>query len=727
MELDVTANRVINSAFKEAYSKKHEFFTVEHVLYCSTLDKEGKVFLEKAGIDIEILKERLKEYFEEYLEIGNGEAPEQSETLYNLLNNCAFHAMSSSQEFIGIGDIIAAIMDLEDSFAKYYLELDGIEKIDILKAIDQEEISGIDEALEEEKEENFLEQYTEDLIKKAERGEIDSLIGRESIVKRTIQVLSRREKNNPIHVGEPGVGKTAIVEGMALKIFKGDVPEHLKGIRIYYLDMGSLLAGTKYRGDFEERLKKVIKILAKDKDSVLYIDEIHTIVGAGSTDGGSMDASNILKPILSRGGVRCIGSTTYEEYKKYFSKDKALSRRFQKIEVEEPSEKECIDILNGLKGKYEEFHSVKFLNGAIEHAVNLSIKYIQDRHLPDKAIDLIDEAGAYAKLNGKIEIGKEEIDKSLATIAKIPEESIKEDEKSVLKELNKRLKSEIFGQSEAIDNLCMSIKKSRAGLIEGEKPIASMLFVGPTGVGKTELCRVLSKELQIPLIRFDMSEYQEKFMVSKLIGAPPGYVAYEEGGILIEEIKKNPYSILLLDEIEKAHQDIYNVLLQVMDYAKLTDNSGSKADFKNVIIVMTSNVGAVDMNKLKVGFGNSSKRGESIKDALKNKFAPEFRNRLSNIIEFKSLNNDMAIKIASKQLLLLKKSLEIKGIKLFYNDSIAEFIATKAYSLEFGAREVERFVEKEIKDKFIDRLLFGDLSDGGEVRLEVKEDKVEII
>ena len=560
---------------------------------------------------------------------------------------------------------------------------------------------------------------------------MDPLIGRQDILQRTLQVLCRRLKNNPVHVGEPGVGKTAITEGLAQLIFENKVPKLLQGSKIYYLDMGSLLAGTKYRGDFEERIKKVLREISKEEKPIVYIDEIHTIVGAGAVSGGSMDASNILKPFLADGKVRFIGSTTYDEYKKHFEKDSALARRFQKIEVPEPSTEDTFDILMGLRDRYEDYHNVTYIEEALKTAVELSGKYIKDRYLPDKAIDVMDEAGAYARLNATnseetISITVGDIEKIVASIAKIPEQTVSNNETSTLKKLDVNLKKQVFGQSEAIDTLVRAIKRSRAGFNEEEKPIASLLFVGPTGVGKTEVSKQLSKSLAIPLIRFDMSEYQEKHTVSRLIGSPPGYVGYEEGGLLVEAIKKTPHCVLLLDEIEKAHPDIYNVLLQVMDYATLTDNTGKKADFRSVILIMTSNAGAREASKNIIGFGDRMLSGGAVIKEVERVFSPEFRNRLDNIIVFNKIDETMALQIAKKAMKQFEEKLLTKNIKLEVTDNLYAWLSKKGYSEAYGAREINRVVQQEIKTYFVDEVLFGDLCTGGSAIIDIVDGKLTI-
>ncbi len=726
---------LLNAAIDEAVSQNHEYCTVEHLLYAALFFEESSTILKKCNADFTILKQFLEGYFKEYfISVIGVEEPVESISFYNLRQSVEAHSASSGQELIQVGDILVSIFEQPESFAAYFLNCSNVDKLSLLRAISHDEqFEPIEEPFNQEPKQSLLESCCIDLTKKSELGEIDPLIGREIVLERTIQVLARRQKNNPIHVGEAGVGKTAIAEGIASLIAQNKVPDFLKGFKLYYLDMGSVIAGTKYRGEFEERLKKILNELAAEKKSIVYIDEIHTIIGAGAVSGSVMDASNILKPFLSKGMLRCIGSTTHEEYKKYFSKDKALSRRFQKIDIDEPSISETILILKGLKNKYEEYHNVLYSEEAIELAVTLSVKYIQDRHLPDKAIDLIDEAGALASVNNKnytpALIGEKEIEKAVSMIAKIPENSVESNERDVLQKLEENIKSRIFGQDHAILSAVNAIKRSRAGFNEENKPIASLLFVGPTGVGKTELSKEIAAELNIPFIRFDMSEYQEKNSVSRLIGAPPGYVGYEEGGKLVDEIKKNPYSVLLLDEIEKAHPDVYNVLLQVMDYATLTDHNDRKADFKNVIIIMSSNAGASEVGKPLLGFGNRINNNEVISTSVKKIFSPEFRNRLSAIVTFNHLNMDMALSIAKKQLSVFSEKLKSKNIDLEIDNSVYSWTASKGFSPAYGAREIQRIIEDNIKSFLVEEVLFGKLSKGGKATLCIKDDKpaVEVI
>ncbi|MGH4123336.1 MAG: ATP-dependent Clp protease ATP-binding subunit ClpA [Clostridium sp.] len=764
MQLDNIVNEIITAAYNEAQMSNHEYFTPEHILYASLFFEEGIDIVENSGGNVKRLKKQIIKFLKENIEVVEDAEPIQTIGIQTILSTAEDHVMLSGKELVKIGDVIVAMYDDEESFASYFLRKQQMKRRDLLNYIahgisvvdtfdfagttnhEEEEAVEFEEEEEEEEEsehtydeemnfsekEDFLSNFTVELTQKAGRGEMDPLIGRQDILQRTLQILCRRLKNNPVHVGEPGVGKTAITEGLAQLIVENKVPKILQGSKIYYLDMGSLLAGTKYRGDFEERIKRVLREISKEEKPIVYIDEIHTIVGAGAVSGGSMDASNILKPFLADGKVRFIGSTTYDEYKKHFEKDSALARRFQKIEVPEPSTEDTFNILMGLRDRYETYHKVTYKEEALKTAVELSSKYINDRYLPDKAIDIMDEAGAYARLNAQdseenIVITEGAVEKIVASIAKIPEQSVSNNETSTLKNLDQNLKKQVFGQSAAIDTLVRAIKRSRAGFNDEEKPIASLLFVGPTGVGKTEVSKQLSKSLAIPLIRFDMSEYQEKHTVARLIGAPPGYVGYEEGGLLIEAIKKNPHCVLLLDEIEKAHPDVYNVLLQVMDYATLTDNTGKKADFRNVILIMTSNAGAREASKNIIGFGDRIESGGAVTKEVERVFSPEFRNRLDNIIVFNKIDEAMALQIAKKAMKQFQEKLLTKNIKLEVTDNLYAWLSKKGYSEVYGAREINRVVQQEIKTYFVDEVLFGELSKGGSATIDIVDGKLTII
>lgn len=736
------------AAYNEAKYNGHEYFTPEHILYASLFFNEGAAIIENCGANVDVIKNELINFFNENMPLVEGADPIESVGVNNIMKKTAYHCMSSGRDIIRIGDIIAALFNEKDSFASYILQKNGVRRLDVLKYISHgvslvpksnasslkpvKSSDSTDKQEEQSSEQSdFLKNFTIELVEKARKGKIDPLIGREDILDRTIQVLSRRLKNNPIHVGDPGVGKTAITEGLARLIVEKKVPKALANSKIYYLDMGSMLAGTKYRGDFEERMKKVLNEIQSQENAIVYIDEIHTIVGAGSVSEGSMDASNIIKPFLTQGTLRFIGSTTYEEYKKYFEKDRALSRRFQKIEVPEPNIEDTYKILKGLKDKYEEYHKVKYTDEALRLAAELSAKYIQDRHLPDKAIDVIDETAAYVRLHCEdedkvIRIKEKDIELTVSTIAKIPKKSVSNNEIRQLKNLDKKLKKEIFGQDKAIDTVVGAIKRSRAGFNEPEKTVASLFFVGPTGVGKTELCKQLSSILGIPLIRFDMSEYQEKHTVARLIGAPPGYVGYEEGGLLTDAIRKTPYCVLLLDEIEKAHPDIYNILLQIMDYATLTDNNGKKADFRNVILIMTSNAGAREVGKPMIGFDNRNVERSAIMKEVERIFSPEFRNRLDDIAVFNHINEDMALLIAKKAMKMFEEKLKPKNIKLSATPNFYKWLAKKGLSSNYGAREILRIVQDKIKTYFVDEVLFGQLSSGGTAIVDIVGDEVKI-
>ncbi len=673
--------------------------------------------------------------------------PVQSMGFKSVMERAIWHTASAQKDLLDLGDVLVAIFDEEHSHAAYFLNKEGISRYSLLNYISHgtsaygqsgAQSPGVEGDLDEPGDagkkkdagQKAIDAFTVELVEKARRGEIDPLIGREDILERTAQVLCRRIKNNPIHVGDAGVGKTAITEGLALKIASDDVPGPLKGARIFSLDMGSLLAGTRFRGDFEERMKRVIAELQKMENVILFIDEIHTVVGAGAVSGGSMDASNMLKPVLSSGNIKCIGSTTYEEYKKYFDKDRALSRRFQKIEIPEPSIAEVNDILRGIRDRYEEFHRVRYTDEALDAASSLSAKYINARHLPDKAIDVIDEAGAFTRMHREDDsvavIDVPDIEKIVSRIAKIPEKSVSSGETERLRDIESGLKAVLFGQDEAIAHVTQAIKRNRAGFGNPDRPIASFLFVGPTGVGKTELARQLASIMGVQLHRFDMSEYQEKHTVARLIGAPPGYVGYEEGGLLTEAIRKTPYAVLLLDEIEKAHADIFNTLLQIMDYATLTDNTGKKADFRNVIIIMTSNAGAREIGRQQVGFGERAKTEAALQEAVERIFSPEFRNRLDAIVRFNGLPEEIILQIVKKAVGLFAVQLKEKKVELLISDRCYAWLAEKGFTPEFGAREIDRLVQDKIKKFFVDEVLFGSLRKGGRALADIENDDVVI-
>ena len=722
------------------YAKEcgHEYVTPEHLLHEISFNENFVLAFKECLGDIELLRANLEQYLEENLDVVETIEPQMSYLASEILTNAAIKSNSAGKEEIELIHVVDAIMNLEDSYASYYVLLQGIESVNLLAAMMEVEPFNKSEreTIEVEKDGEVInsskekkepwEEYVSSLNDIA--MESAPLIGREKELERTMQILCRKYKNNPIHIGEAGVGKTAITIGLARLINENKVPDKLKGAQIFSLELGDLLAGTQYRGDFEKRLKAIMEGVSKFEKPIIYIDEIHNIVGAGSINGGSFDASNMLKPYLASGKIRFIGATTYDEYNKNFAKNKSLIRRFQNIDVKEPSIEESIDILKGLKNYYEEFHDVQYTEEAIKQSVILSDKYINDRYLPDKAIDLIDEAGAYRVMN--LEEGEKQIvdlsliEEVLSKITNVPKQTVEMDEVKELLHLEEKLDEEIFGQKEAVKEVVNAIKLSRAGLNDDNKPVASMLFVGPTGVGKTEIAKVLSKALNIELIRFDMSEYAEKHTVAKLIGAPAGYVGYEEGGLLTDAVKKNPHSILLLDEIEKAHSDIFNILLQVMDYATLTDNQGKKTDFRNVILIMTSNAGASDVGKSLIGFGERSITRASIDEAVKKTFTPEFRNRLNKVIVFNNLNKEMSEKIIKKQFKLLNKKLAHKNVEVVPTENLINHIITKGTSEEYGAREIVRIINSEIKSKLVDIILFGNLKDGGKSIVDYKDGEI---
>jgi ATP-dependent Clp protease ATP-binding subunit ClpA len=727
-------------AVREAQRRHHEFLTTEHVLYALLFDEQGQEILQACGGDVDTLREDLELYFDQHLEAleqTDEDMPEQTVGLQNVLQRTVTHMQSSGREEIGIGDILSAILEQEDCLAAQILQAEGLSRLDVLNYVShgiskvpfqdaEPEQQEPDEQTKQSpgskttKKVNPLEAFTINLLERAAKGRIDPLVGRQPELERTIQILCRRRKNNPVLVGEPGVGKTAIAEGLALRILEQDVPELLQDAELFALDMGALLAGTKYRGDFEERLKAVVQALSKRPRAVLVVDEIHTIVGAGATSGGSLDAANILKPVLGSGELRCIGSTTYEEYKNLFEKDRALARR-----VLEPSVSETIEILQGLKGAYEEHHGVKYTAAALEAAANLSARHINFRRLPDKAIDVIDEAGARLRIypRKRSTIGVNDIETVIAGMARIPARKLAQTDRRKLKDLDRAVKRQVFGQEQAIDQLCQAIRRARAGLGQPEKPTGSFLFTGPTGVGKTEVARQLATQMGIEFLRFDMSEYMEKHAVSRLIGSPPGYVGFEQGGLLTDAVIRNPHAVLLLDEIEKSHQDIFNVLLQVMDHGSLTDNSGRQADFHNVILIMTSNVGAREMSSSPIGFGDHLP-GET-RQAVEKTFSPEFRNRLDATISFRPLDEEVMTHVVDKFVRQLQTSLDERKVTLTLTDGARRDLARRGYDPIFGARPLGRLIEREIGNVLADEILFGKLSKGGKVRITCKSGKLD--
>ena len=732
-------------AIKEARQRRHEFLCLEHVLYALSFDEDVAEILRHCGGEVEQLQKDLVQFFEENIEALSEESdvdPQQTSGFQRVLQRAAMHVQSSGKDLVEGRNFLVALFREENSHALYFLQKQGISRLDVLNYIshgiskvqpeDEEdesaarpEAEGVDDEDDPRPAKDPLKAFTADLVQRARDGEIDPLIGREVEVERTIHVLCRRRKNNPVYVGDSGVGKTAIADGLALQIANGEVPEVLKDARIYSLDMGSVLAGTKFRGQFEERLKAVLNALRKDPNAILFIDEIHTIVGAGATSGGSMDASNILKPALASGKLRCIGATTYHEYRSYFERDRALARRFQKIEIHEPSIEDAVKILEGLKSYYEDHHGVSYTPDALKAAAELSAKYINDRFLPDKAIDVIDEVGAAFKIKPSTDeekiIGETDIEAVVAKIARIPPRSVSISDKDRLHRLDDDLKKVVFGQDPAIAVIVRAIRLARAGLGQPEKPVGSFLFSGPTGVGKTEVAKQLAQTLGLQFLRFDMSEYMEKHTVSRLIGAPPGYVGFDQGGLLTEAITRNPHSVLLLDEIEKAHPDLFNILLQVMDHATLTDNNGKKADFRHVILIMTSNAGAREMAATAIGFGEQSNEGKD-QQAIEKLFSPEFRNRLDGVVHFQTLPPAAVERVVDKFMKELIDQLTEKNVRIALTDDARRYLAEKGYDKTFGARPMARLIQSEVKQVLADEILFGQLQNGGRVEIDLGED-----
>jgi ATP-dependent Clp protease ATP-binding subunit ClpA len=739
-ELEVS----LHMAFVEARQQRHEFITVEHLLLALLDNPSAAEVLRACAANIEDLRKSLVNFIKENTPtVGGDEEVDTQPTLgfQRVIQRAIMHVQStgSGKKEVTGANVLVAIFGEKDSHAVYYLHQQGVTRLDVvnfiahgIKKSDPPEPAKSNESSgsEGEKEEpgdakgSPLEQFTQNLNQLAREGRIDPLIGRENEVERVIQVLCRRRKNNPLLVGEAGVGKTAIAEGLAWRITQADVPEVLGDATVYSLDMGALLAGTKYRGDFEQRLKGVLKSLKDQPGSILFIDEIHTLIGAGAASGGTLDASNLLKPALSSGQIKCIGATTFTEYRGIFEKDAALSRRFQKIDIGEPSVEQTIEILKGLKSRFEEHHQVKYALTALQAAAELSAKYINDRHLPDKAIDVIDEAGAAQRILPKAKqkktITRLEVEEIVSKIARIPPASVSTDDRSKLKTLDRDLKSVVFGQEAAIDALAAAIKMARSGLGKPEKPIGSFLFSGPTGVGKTEVAKQLAFILGIELIRFDMSEYMERHAVSRLIGAPPGYVGFDQGGLLTEAITKKPHAVLLLDEIEKAHPDVFNVLLQVMDHGTLTDNNGRKADFRNIVIIMTTNAGAETLNKATIGFATKREQGDEMAD-IKRLFTPEFRNRLDAIINFRALNEEIIMRVVDKFLLELEGQLAEKKVEVTFTDKLRAHLAKKGFDPLMGARPMQRAIQDTIRRALADELLFGRLTDGGRLTVDIDD------
>ncbi len=743
----------LNLAVSEATRRGHPYVTVEHILYALLHNATAREAIEACGGAIDSVRRALESFFEEHIDnnaLKQGQLPQPTIGFQRVIQRAAQHVQSSGKDKIQGANVLVAIFSEKDSFAVFYLEREKITRLDIVQYLSHG--APKDEEPEDEGDEgqylpghapdessgggssakDALAKYTVDLCERARAGKIDPLIGRDAELERIMQILCRRRKNNPLFVGEAGVGKTALAEGLALMVTRKEVPAALEGLKVFSLDMGSLIAGSKFRGDFEQRLKGVVKALQKYPKHVLFIDEIHTIVGAGAVGGGALDASNILKPALTSGELRCMGSTTYKEFRTHFESDHALARRFQKIDIEEPSHQDALRILRGLKDVYEKHHNVKYTSGALQAAVELSARYINDRKLPDKAIDVIDEAAASLTLRGVKQksrtITADIIQGVVAKMARIPLTKVNYTEREMLKDLDLTIKGQVFGQDRAIEALANAIKLARSGLGDEERPIGSFLFAGPTGVGKTEVAKQLAKSLSIELVRFDMSEYMERHSVSRLIGAPPGYVGFDQGGLLTEAINKSPHAVLLLDEIEKAHPDMQNILLQVMDHGTLTDNNGRKTDFRNVIIIMTTNAGAKELSQQVIGFNQtvrSATEVAGISKAVKEMFSPEFRNRLSAIINFGPLPLDVVKMVARKFVEDLNGKLQKKKVMLEFDDAAIEWLAVKGYDEAYGARPIRRLVEDKVKQPLADELLFGEMANGGTIKVTVHNDALD--
>ncbi len=743
-QLSRTLDKTLRRAFALANARQHEYATLEHLLMALSEDQDAVAVLRACAVDIDRLRATLTDFLDHELSglVVEGMVDARPTSGFQrVLQRAAIHVQSAGRTEVTGANVLVALFSERESHAVFFLQEQNMSRLDAVNYIahgiakkpglsEERRVRGADERGEgEDKKEpggEALQTYCANLNQKAREGRIDILVGREHEIERTIQILCRRSKNNPLFVGDPGVGKTAIAEGLALRIVKGEVPDVLKHAVIYALDMGALLAGTRYRGDFEERLKAVISELEANKNAILFIDEIHTVIGAGATSGGSLDASNILKPALAGGSLRCIGSTTYKEFRNYFEKDRALVRRFQKIDVPEPTEAETVKILQGLRPSFEAHHGIKYTDGALKAAVKLATRYIHDRKLPDKAIDVIDEVGAAQMLKPEGRrakmVGVKEIEEIVAKIARVPIKAVNARDKLALKTLEADLKTVVFGQDAAIEALASAIKLARAGLRDPQKPIGCYLFSGPTGVGKTEVARQLAKIMGIELIRFDMSEYMERHAVSRLIGAPPGYVGFDQGGLLTDAVDQHPHAVLLMDEIEKAHPDVYNILLQVMDYGKLTDNNGKTVDFRNVILIMTTNAGAADMSKPAMGFGREAREGEDT-EAIKRLFTPEFRNRLDAVIPFKGLTPEIVASVVDKFVKELAAQLADRRVHLEVDAQARAWLAEKGYEPLFGARPLARVIQEHIKRPLADELLFGRLAKGGKVKVGIQEGK----
>jgi len=750
-----TLEQTLHRALSLAGAKKHEFATLEHLLFALTEDQDAIAVMRACNVDVDKLRERVGAFIDEDLRglvVGVPQDAKPTLSFQRAVQRALFHVQSSGREEVTGANVLVAIFSERESHAVHFLQEQDMTRLDAVSYIshgvakapgraDRRPLRGADSDVEQRaerterterdrnagKDKEALSAYCVNLNEKAKAGKIDALIGREAEIERTIQILCRRTKNNPLYVGDPGVGKTAIAEGLARRIVRGEVPEILKDAVIYALDMGSLLAGTRYRGDFEERLKQVMQELESQPGSILFIDEMHTVIGAGATSGGAMDASNLLKPALASGALRCIGSTTYKEFRSYIEKDRALLRRFQKIDVSEPSVSDAVKILRGIKGYYEEHHGVRYTDDAIKAAVELSSKYINDRKLPDKAIDVIDEVGAAELMKPESRrrktIGVKEIEAIVAKIARIPPKSVSREDKESLRNLDDELKRVVYGQDKAIEALSSAIKLARAGLREPEKPIGCYLFSGPTGVGKTEVARQLATIMGVELIRFDMSEYMERHSVSRLIGAPPGYVGFDQGGLLTDAVDQHPHCVLLLDEIEKAHGDLFNILLQVMDHGKLTDNNGKSVDFRNVVLIMTTNAGASEMTKQAIGFGRGMKEGED-EEAIKKLFTPEFRNRLDSVIAFAALSPEVINRVVDKFVAQLEGQLADRNVTIALSDEARAWLAERGYDKLYGARPLGRVIQEHIKKPLADELLFGQLVKGGHVMVKVADGKL---
>jgi len=730
-ELEVS----LHMAFMDARQKRHEFITVEHLLLALLDNPSASEVLRACAANIEELRKLLSEFISEHTPIVSGEEVDTQPTLgfQRVIQRAILHVQSSGKKEVTGANVLVAIFGEKDSHAVYFLHQKGVTRLDVVNFISHgiskvpqtgpaKQPESESDGEQEQQQGGALETYTLNLNAQAIAGKIDPLIGRERELERVIQTLCRRRKNNPLLVGEAGVGKTAIAEGLARRIIEGDVPEILARCQVYALDMGALLAGTKYRGDFEQRLKAVLKQLLDNPSAILFIDEIHTLIGAGAASGGTLDASNLLKPALSTGAMKCIGATTYSEYRGIFEKDHALSRRFQKIDVLEPSVQETVEILRGLKSRFEAHHGVRYTTSALTSAAELSARYINDRHLPDKAIDVIDEAGAAQRILPKSKqrrvITKHEIEEIIAKIARIPPHNVSSNDRSKLQNLDRDLKAVVFGQDRAIDALAAAIKMARSGLGNPQKPIGNFLFSGPTGVGKTEVARQLAYIMGVELIRFDMSEYMERHAVSRLIGAPPGYVGFDQGGLLTEAVSKHPYSVLLLDEIEKAHPDIFNILLQVMDHGTLTDNNGRKADFRNVVVIMTTNAGAESLTRTSIGFTSGRSQGDELQD-IKRMFTPEFRNRLDATISFAPLTHEVILRVVEKFLMQLEDQLHEKKVEVSFTPALKDYLAKNGFDPLMGARPMSRLIQDTIRRGLADELLFGKLASGGKVTVDI--------